>query len=170
MQRILIVGCSGAGKTALALDLGKKLGLEVIHLDREFWQAGWKPTPQAEFRPRLRDLLAREAWVIDGNYDSSLEFRLTRADTAIFLDFSRWQCLSSVLWRTVKHHGRTRPEITPGCLEHFDWNFIRWIWGYRRTARPGILEAFQRFETKGGRTFIFRSRAETWKWLAQLGS
>ena len=168
MQRILIVGCSGAGKTTLSWALGKKLGLEVIHLDREYWRAGWIESPRPEFLARLSTLLEKDAWIMDGNYDSTLVVRMVRADTVIFLDFSRWRCLSSVLWRTTTKYGRVRAGIPDGCPERFDWKFIRWIWSYRDAARPAILEHLRRFENQGGKVVILRSRAEMQEWRDEL--
>lgn len=170
MQRILIVGCSGAGKTTLSWALGKQLGLEVIHLDREYWRAGWIESPRPEFLVRLSKLLERDAWIMDGNYDSTLGLRMARADIAIFLDFSRWRCLSSVVWRTLTKYGRVRAEIPTGCPERFDWKFIHWIWNYRRTARPAILEHLQRFDRQGGKVVILSSRDEMWKWRDELAA
>ena len=49
MNKILIIGCGGAGKSTLAKILDEKLGLPVIHLDKEFWRAGWKPLSKEQW-------------------------------------------------------------------------------------------------------------------------
>ena len=41
MERILIIGCSGSGKSRLARQLGQKLGLPVVHLDQLWWKENW---------------------------------------------------------------------------------------------------------------------------------
>jgi adenylate kinase family enzyme len=46
VQRVSIVGPGGAGKTTIALEIGCRLGIPVVHLDRLYWQPGWRaPEP-----------------------------------------------------------------------------------------------------------------------------
>ena len=93
MERILIIGCSGSGKSTLARALGEKIGLPVIHLDQLWWQTGWQNVTMAEFDSRLAMALNMDQWIIDGNYSRTMEARLTKCDTVIYLDFGRWECL-----------------------------------------------------------------------------
>ena len=134
-----MIGCAGAGKSTLAQEMGGGLGLEVIHLDRLFWRPGWVETPREEWRAIQEDLLRREAWIIDGNYGSTLPLRLAAADTVLFLDFPRLLCLVRVVRRWLANYGRVRPDLGPGCPERIDLEFIRWIWNFRRKSRPRIL-------------------------------
>ena len=62
-------------------------GLPLIHLDKEFWQPGWVQTPRPEWRAKVAELAAGERWIMDGNYDSSLDLRLPRADTVLWFDY-----------------------------------------------------------------------------------
>jgi adenylate kinase family enzyme len=68
MRRIIVVGCSGSGKTSLALKLGRKLGLPVVHLDVLYWRPGWNASDKASFRVRVADAIAGEGWVADGSF------------------------------------------------------------------------------------------------------
>jgi adenylate kinase family enzyme len=46
VQRVSIVGPGGTGKTTIALEIGRRLGMPVVHLDRLYWQPGWRaPEP-----------------------------------------------------------------------------------------------------------------------------
>src|SRR5688572_4725457 len=96
MRRVLIIGSAGAGKSTLAQQLGAIVGLPVIHLDAHYWNAGWKETPQEEWKQRVAELLRRDAWIMDGNYGSTLRERVEAADTVILLDLSRVRCLYRV--------------------------------------------------------------------------
>ena len=68
MNRVIVIGSGGAGKSTLAPQIGEILGLPVIHLDREFWRPNWMATPEDEWIERVRELVARERWVMDGNF------------------------------------------------------------------------------------------------------
>lgn len=140
MQRVLVIGISGAGKSTLSRVLAERTGLPLIHLDKEFWRPGWTPTPRVEWRPKVVELAARERWVMDGNFDSSLDLRLPRADTLIWFDYPTLLCLWRAMKRVIKSYGRVRPDLAPGCPERFDLDFIQYICTFNRKQRPRILE------------------------------
>ena len=138
MKRVLVIGCSGAGKSTFAVALAGRTRLPLIHLDREFWQPGWRPLPRAPWRARLAQLLEEPTWIMDGNFDSSLDIRLPRADTVIWFDLPRSLCLRRVLRRVFTTYGRVRSDMGPGCPERFDLAFLHWIWRFERVERPRI--------------------------------
>lgn len=140
MRRIAIIGCGGAGKSTLARNLGEITNLPVYHLDSLYWQSGWVETPADQWNQTMLDLVARDAWIIDGNYGSAMDIRFERADIVIYLDYFTLTCLWHVIKRRIKYHGRTRPDMTEGCPEKIDLEFIRWIISFRRKRRPGIIE------------------------------
>ena len=140
MRRIIVVGCQGSGKTSLALKLGRKLALPVVHGDVLYFLPGWKPSDKADFRVRVADAIAGEHWIVDGSF-SELAFDLTlaRADTLVVIERPRWLCLWRVAWRSAFHRDRTRPDLPAGCPELFDWNLMRDVWRYN-TDRRLIIE------------------------------
>ncbi len=152
MRKVLIIGSGGAGKSTLARALGAILGVEIIHLDRYFWHPGWVETPREQWREIVASLIARDAWVIDGNYGSTMDIRLPAADTIIFMDFPWWRCLVRVAIRRMRHRGTSRPDVAPGCPEKLDWAFLKWIWRYPKTRRPAIAKLLAEFAV--GRTII----------------
>lgn len=172
MKRVAIFGCGGAGKSTLARHLGKVTGLPVVHLDREHWQPGWVEPDRAEWHARVAELVAGERWIIDGNYGGTMEMRVERADTVVFMDFPRWLCLYRVSKRALVYRNRTRPDMTPGCDEKIDLKFYRWIWEYRESRRPGILEMLRAAKTEGKRVVVLRNSRGTERWLerAKTGS
>ena len=167
MQRVLIIGNAGGGKTTLAVKLGAALGLPVVHLDALFWKPGWESTPREEWRAQLTELVTRDAWVMDGNYDSSLDIRLPAADTVVLIDLPRRVCIWRVVTRWLTHIGRTRPDMGPGCPEGVDWEFLRWIWDFPRDALPGILRRLDAL-TETTRVYRLRSRREIDRFLAAV--
>ena len=71
----------------------------VVHLDGLYWQPGWVAMERAAWRRTVENEIAKDAWIIDGNFGSSLELRLSRAQAAVYLDYSRAVCLAGVLRR-----------------------------------------------------------------------
>jgi adenylate kinase family enzyme len=144
MQRILVIGSSGTGKSTLARQMGPKLGLPVIHLDQEYWQPGWVATEPAAWQARVEHLVAREAWVMDGNYSGTFAIRVPRADAIVWLDLPRRIYFPRAVWRIAKSYGRVRPDLAPGCPEQIDLGFLfKWVWTYPTRSRPRTLSLIE---------------------------
>jgi adenylate kinase family enzyme len=159
IQRVAVIGSGGGGKTTLALEIGRALDLPVYHLDRLFWRSGWVETPPEEWETIHRDLCANPRWVIDGNYGGTMDQRLQACDAVVYLDRPTMVCLWNVVKRFLLFRGKTRPDMTPGCQEQLDWDFIRWILAYRRRNRPRILKKLADLDS-GKRVAILRSRRD----------
>jgi adenylate kinase family enzyme len=168
MQRALVIGSGGAGKSTFAKRLGEATGLPVVHLDACYWRPGWDPMPKDEWTRTIDAIMARDAWIMDGNYGGTLDQRLGACDTVIFLDVPRTVCLRRVLWRSLRYRGRSRPDMAPGCPERITLEFVRWIWEYPRKRRPGIL---QRLETLAAekRVVILESTHAVERFLRDAG-
>lgn len=78
MERVLILGSPGAGKSTLASKLGACTGLPVIHLNMLYWRPGWSESDAAEFRAKVATVVRDTRWIIDGDYGSTLGLRLSR--------------------------------------------------------------------------------------------
>jgi adenylate kinase family enzyme len=157
VRRVMIVGSGGAGKSTLARELGMRLEIRVVHLDAHFWKPGWVPTPREAWLEAQGELMRPEAWIIDGNYGGTMDARLALADAVIFLDLPRLVCLTRALKRRIQYHGRSRPDIAPGCPEKIDLAFLRWIWDFPSAKRPGILKKLESARVKGTRVVQLRS-------------
>lgn len=167
MKRILILGCSGAGKTTLSLAIAARTGLPVIHLDKHYWRAGWVEPSKEEWRAQVAALTAQPEWIMDGNYGGTIVERLAVADTAIVLDFPTATCLWRVAKRIAAGYGRTRPDLADGCPEQIDLAFFRYVATFRRNQRPRLMAALDAFE---GRTIILSRPSEVPGFLERLRS
>ena len=165
MNRVVVLGAGGAGKTELANGLAARTGLPVVHLDRLFWKPGWQQGPREDFRAAVDEAVGGERWIIDGNFLSAGDARFERADTAIFLDLPRTTCIARVLRRAVRDRGSRRPDLPEGCREGFDWDFLKWIWHFGRDDRPRILETLARFR---GDVVQLHSAAEVQSYLTSV--
>lgn len=145
MQRVLVIGISGAGKSTFSRALAARTGLPLIHLDKEFWQPGWVETPKAQWRARVSELVAGARWIMDGNFDSSLDLRLPRADAVFWFDYPRLRCLRRALGRIATSYNTVRSDMAPGCPERVDLDFLRYIWRFNARQRPRIVAALARF-------------------------
>jgi adenylate kinase family enzyme len=122
--------------------LGRRLCLPVLHVDGFYWQerpgvGRVESTPEAWKRIH-EELISGDRWVIDGMKVGVLQARLMAADTVVFLDLPAWRCLWGVLRRRLRYRGQPRPDL--GVYDRINAEFIRWIWSFRTTARPRILE------------------------------
>lgn len=135
MQRVMIIGTPGSGKSWLARAIGARTGLPVLHMDRLFWQPGWQAR-SADGKAALHaDWVAGPAWVWEGNYAKGYAERLDRADMLIWLDLPIWRRFWRVLRRTLRHYGDTRPDLPENCPERVSLDFYRYIFESRARNR-----------------------------------
>ena len=134
MKRVMIVGQPGAGKSTLARALGARTGLPVVHIDRIHWQSGWVMRDRAARLAMVREVELQPQWIFEGGLSEAYDHRLSRADVLIVLDLPLWLRSWRVLRRTLRHYGRSRPDLPENCPERFDPAFWRWIWDTRHSA------------------------------------
>jgi adenylate kinase family enzyme len=135
MDRIVIIGCGGSGKTVVARRLAKLLDAPLTHLDAVYYDADWQPKPQDEFATIQHDLVRPDRWIIEGNYAGTMPIRLARADTVMFLDIPARTCLLGIAQRRWRYRGGQHGD---GVYDRITWNFIRYILRYRRDMRPRV--------------------------------
>ncbi|KJK09996.1 MULTISPECIES: ATPase AAA [Pseudomonas] len=140
MQRIVILGNAGSGKSTLARDLGERLNVPVVHLDKLFWEPDWTEPDADTFRARVSAALASDAWICEGNYARrTFDLRLPRAQLIIWLDTPRITCFTRVIWRSLLN--RPRADKPLGCEEKLDrafLTFLNFVWTFDRDYRPSI--------------------------------
>lgn len=167
LRRIAIVGSGGAGKSTLARRLGEITGIEVIHLDRLFWRPGWVSISKEEFTEKAQEIIRTDSWIIDGNYSGTMELRFCYADTIIFLDFPLWTCLWGIFRRRLMYAGRTRPDMTEGCDEKLDLEFILWVLTFPFKRKKGIIEKLHK-HSQGKDVLVLKSRRAVHSFIANV--
>ena len=166
MERIVIIGCGGAGKSTLARQLGEKLNLPVVHLDKLWWKPGWVETSRDDFDAKLAQELKKPRWIMDGNFNRTIEVRIAKCDTIIYMDFSRVTCLLGVLKRVITTHGKVRPDMGEGCPERFDLEFLKWVWSFNDKNRQRYYKILN--ETQGVETIVLKNRRMVKRFLRSL--
>ena len=169
MERILIIGGNGCGKTTLAQKLASKLGLPLIHLDVLYWRDNWENVSKDEFDELLMKELSKPKWIIDGNMNRSLPLRLKYCDTVIYMDFSRIMCVYGALMRVVKNYGKSRFDMGGYCPENFDREkieFIKTIWNLDKTKRKRFYEMLN--NESAVNKIVLKNRCQVYKFLRNV--
>lgn len=141
MKKVLIIGSPGSGKSTLAVKLGKILNIKVIHLDQLFWQENWVEKDKESFLKELNACLKQDEWIIDGCFISSLPLRLQYCDHVILLNYPTLTCAMRVIKRVRSNKGKTRPDMAENCPERFDWEFLKYVFSFKRKKLPKIKSA-----------------------------
>lgn len=139
MNRIVIFGGTGAGKSTVARSLGARLGIAVSHLDALYYEPGWQAPAPDTFRARIAESVAGERWISEGNFLAlTADIRLPRADTVLLIDQPRGVRLWRALGRGFRDRGRDRPDLAPGCRDHVNWELVTDVLKFDREYRPMI--------------------------------
>ncbi len=162
MQKVLVIGCPGAGKSTFARRLRDRTGLPLYYLDRLWHKPDRTNVTREAFDRGLAQWLARPAWILDGNYSRTLPQRLEACDTVFFLDFPLEVCLAGV----ENRRGAQRPDM-PWVEEELDAEFLQYILDFGQAQLPAIRAMLEPY--RGRRQILtFRSRAGADAWLNAL--
>ena len=154
-KRVAVIGCPGGGKSTFSRALRDRVELPLYHLDAIYWREDRTHLSREEFYPLMREIIAREEWIIDGNYQSTLEWRIAACDLLIFLDYPAEMCLDGVRAR----RGQKRSDM-PWVEDGDDQEFLEFIRAFETESRPRILELIEKYPDKAVVTFRTREEAE----------
>ena len=161
MNKIIVIGCPGAGKTHFAKKLGERLHIQVHHLDTYFWKENRTEMNEVEFLKIQNELMEKDQWIIDGNFTKSMEHRMSKADTIIFLDYPKRIVLWRFLKRYFKFFNKVRPEMGGNNKEVLQWSFIKFILKY---PTGKVYEKIER-HSKGKNVVVLHNPKETAQFL-----
>jgi adenylate kinase family enzyme len=141
MKRVVVIGSPGAGKTTFAKRLAGVLRLPLHHLDYYYHDDKFHyPDNKPAWRAKVEELTSGSEWVIDGNYKSTFDIRFPRADTIIFLDYSRRVTLTRAIARRIVLHNRVREDMPSNWREKLTPELLKFIWNYNRVERPNVMK------------------------------
>ena len=133
MERVIVIGCPGSGKSTFSKALHTLIGLPLFHLDMIYHRADRTTCSQAEFDQALGRILKTDQWILDGNYARTLPVRLARCDTVFWLDYPLEVCLQGIEAR----RGKPRSDM-PWIETEEDPEFLEFVRGFHQSARPEI--------------------------------
>lgn len=160
-DKIMVIGCPGAGKSYFARQLHEITAIPLYHLDMIWHKADKTNISEQEFDQKLTDIMAQKQWIIDGNYQRTLEKRLVACDTVYFLDYPVSLCLESALSRI----GKKRDDM-PWIEEEADEEFISFIKDFPNEQLGYIYQLLQRYPNKN--IIIFKDREQSQTYLENL--
>lgn len=153
MQKVMVIGCPGSGKSTFSRALSQITSLPLTHLDMLYWNADKTTVERSVFIERLAEVLQKDAWIIDGNYGSTMELRMQECDTVFFLDYPADICLQGVKDR----QGKPRPDM-PWVETEEDTEFLEYIQNFHKENRPQVLELLQKYSHKT--IYVSQNRTE----------
>ena len=107
MKKIIVVGRSGTGKSTFSMKLREITNINVYHLDNIFWRADKSQVSRDEFDEKLKEILNKKEWIIDGDYSRTYEERFQSCDTIFFFDLP----LSDSLHGVESRIGNKREDL-----------------------------------------------------------
>ncbi len=162
MKKVIIIGSPGSGKSTFARELEKATKLPLYYLDMLYWNTDKTTVTKDVFLEKLQCILNSEEWIIDGNYASTMQLRMSACDSIFFLDYSTEICLQGIEERS----GKPRPDMPWFETENTDEEFIEFIKNYNEKQRPKVMSLLEKYSSKN--IVIFSSREESEEFLKNL--
>lgn len=162
MNKVIVIGCPGSGKSTFARALQGKTGLPLYYLDMLWHKPDRTNITHEEFDRRLAEWVNGERWIIDGNYQRTLPIRLQACDTVFLFDLPTEICLSGAQARIG-----TKREDLPWVENELDEEFRQWILDFSANRLPCLYAALEPYRQSRNIT-VFHSRAEADAYLQTL--
>ncbi|MEJ6398140.1 hypothetical protein [Yoonia sp. 208BN28-4] len=124
LQRVVVTGANGAGKSTFATTLGQRSGLPVLHNDAFALTTRWQRRPRSGVQRAVAQALSAPRWIIEGGPSLIRPDVLAHAPLVIWLDLPRGLRIRRIIGRSLRYAGRTRPEHPAG---NRDWPGVRQV-------------------------------------------
>ena len=159
MQKIIVIGSPGAGKSTFSRKLRDKTGIPLYYLDMVFHKPDRTTASREEFDEKLSQILESEQWIIDGNYQRTLPLRFEKCTDVFLFDLPVEECLKGAAARI----GRAREDL-PWIETEFDPEFKQYILDFRKDQIPKIYALTDKYR-ESRRITVFRSGKEADDWI-----
>ena len=162
LQKVVVIGSPGAGKSTFSRKLRDVTGLPLYYLDMIWHKPDRTTISRQEFDAKLNDILMKDKWIIDGNYNRTIEIRLKYCDTVFLMDFPLDICLSGAESRV----GKEREDI-PWTEAELDSEFKQFILDFSKESLPRIYQLIEKYG-KDKSVYIFKSREEAEEYIRSV--
>jgi adenylate kinase family enzyme len=173
LERIVVVGDSGSGKSVLSRELHSRLGHPLVELDQLHWAPSWTPRPQDAFQRDVGAATVGPRWIVDGNYRRVIDLVWGRATDLVWLDYPLAFVFARGLLRSVRR-SLSREPLWAGNRESLRRTFwshdsiLLWILTSRTPRRRRYREILERGRFPELRVHRLDSPRRTEEWLAAL--
>lgn len=167
MNKILIIGGPGTGKTVLSIFLKELYSFPVYHLDDIEFKDNWKKKNKLIVKQKILSVLKNENWIIEGNYLENLDYILRDADFVIFLDFNVFSQLSGIFKRFFSNFNQCIKNIK-NCKEKISFSFFIKTILFNIKKKPKIIKKVMKYSSY--RLFFLVNRNQVNEWIETLKS
>ncbi len=161
MKKVIIIGCPGAGKSTFARKLSEATGLPLVHLDMLYWNEDKTHIDTSALIEKVSRVMVGNAWIIDGNYLSTLEMRLQCCDTVFFLDIPTQECLRGI----EERRGKVRADM-PWIESETDEELVAFVKSFSAECRPKMMAMMDKYDDKN--IVVFKTREQIEEYLMRL--
>lgn len=162
MNKVIIIGCPGSGKTTFAEKLNKCTGLPLYYLDAIWHKPDKTHISRDVFDERISEIFNTSEWIIDGNYNRTIEKRLQQCDTVFLFDLPTEVCLQGATERL----GKGRYDL-PWIEKELDSEFANAIKEFSEKSLPKIYELIEKYKDEKT-IIIFKSRDEADNYINEI--
>lgn len=162
MLKIIIIGSPGSGKSTFARKLRDITNLPLYYLDILWHKKDRTNISREEFDEKLEKILKKDKWIIDGNYQRTIETRLKECDTVFLMDYPLEVCLSGAEERV----GKKREDL-PWIEEKVDEEFKQIIVDFSKNKLPQIYKLLEKYQ-QNKNIVIFKSREEADNYIKKM--
>lgn len=162
MKRTVVIGCSGSGKSVFSRKLRDVTGLSLYYLDMIWHKPDGTNISREEFDKQLDSIISRDSWIIDGNYQRTLETRIKACDTVFLFDLPTEICIEGALSRIGK-----KREDMPWFENELDPEFRQWIESFRANQLPEVYRLLEKYKNNR-EIVVFRTREQADKFIEKL--
>lgn len=168
MNKVIVIGNCGSGKSTFSVALASATKLPLVHLDKLGWRANFERVPKNEFDETLTNELNKEKWIIDGNYNRTIKQRLEKCDTVFYFDLPTHVCLYSVIKRYFMYKNSPRPDMAENCKDKIDLSFYWFICTYKIKHNKRIRTMINQAKSNGVKVIIFKSRKQVNEYIKEI--
>lgn len=162
MNKVIIIGCPGSGKTTFAEKLSKITKFPLYYLDAIWHKPDKTHIAREDFDGRISKILETPKWIIDGNYNRTIEMRLQQCDTVFLFDLPIELCIQGATDRL----GKGRYDL-PWIEKELNPSFKQLIEEFPTKSLPKIYELLEKYG-KNKQVTVFKSREEADDFLKTL--
>ncbi len=162
MKKIIIIGSPGSGKSYLATRLNSITNIPLYHLDLLYHKEDGTHITREELIEKLKKIFKEDIWIIDGNYQRTLELRIKECDTVFLLDYPTEVCVKGAESRI----GTERKDL-PWKEDKLNEEFKKDILDFSKNKLPEIYKLLEKYK-KNREIIIFKSREEADNYIKKL--